>query len=139
MAEHELMSAKYLISEDDASSAGSPATIQKSRPAQSSRVKSAARASRWISIVAAVAVVGCVIAAVVPYLRAPSVRKATSPLDWLIRLCGVEPDKAVEKMLRERGEANKREWDEKFRQSPVFQIDPSKPIEWHFEPQTKFK
>jgi hypothetical protein len=139
MAEHDLMTAEYFKPDDEAPSTGGVATIQKSRPAQNSRVATAARASRWISVVAAVAVVACAAALVVPFLRTPSLRKATSPLDWLIRLCGVEPDKAVEKMLRDRGEANKREWDEKFRQSTTFQIDPSKPIDWHFEPQSNFK
>ena len=136
---HDLMTAKYFKSDDEAPSSGEAATIQNSRPAQSSRVATAARASKWISVVAAVAVVACAAALVVPFLRTPSLRKATSPLDWLIRLCGVEPDKVVEKWVRDRGEASKREWDEKYRQSPIYQIDPSKPIDWHFEPQSNFK
>jgi len=141
MAEHDLMTARYFKPDDESPSTGGAATIRESRPAQTSRMATAARASKWISVVAAVAFVACAIALAVPFLklRAPSLGKANSPVDWLIRLCGGEPDKAVEKWLRDRGEANKREWDEKYRQSPMYQVDPSKPIDWHFEPQANFK
>jgi hypothetical protein len=137
MAGHDLLTAKYLKPDDKAPSMG-VATATEASPPPATRVTGLASASRWISLVVIVAFIACGVGLAVPYVKAVSAGKAMSPIAWLNHL-RAQPGQAFEKMIRDRGEAVQREWADKNRQSPGFQIDPSKPMEWNFEPAANFK
>ena len=139
MAEYELMSAKYLQSvETDAATNAAPA-IEDAPLEKSSSAAAWARASRWVSMFAGTALVVCVMVVVVPYLTSASSGKRTSPIDWLIRLKGGTPDQTFEKWVRDSAQSSQHQWDEMYRNSPAFQIEPPKPIDWHFEPPQGFR
>jgi hypothetical protein len=138
MADRELLTAKYFKPDEGVPSTRDDLAIQESPPPQASPLAAWVRASRWISAIAGAAVVACVIVLVVPSLRSALSIKATSPIDWLIRLGGGRSDQIFEKAIRDRSEANQREWQESYRKS-TYQLDPTKPIEWRFEPPANFK
>jgi len=138
MAGNDLVSAMYLKPDDERPSMGVATATAASPPSRATRVAGLASASRWISLVVIVAFVACAVGLAVPYVKAVSTGKALSPIAWLNHL-RAQPGEAFEKMIRDRGDAVQREWAEKNRQSPGFQIDPGKPIEWNFEPAANFK
>ena len=138
MAEHELMSAKFLQSVETNSVTNAAPSIDDAPLQKTSSAAAWARASRWVSMFAGTALVVCLLVVVVLYLTSASSGKKTSPIDWLIRLKGGKPDQTFEKWVRDSAEANQREWQEMYRKSPAYQIDPSKSIDWHFEPQQGF-
>jgi hypothetical protein len=138
MADHELMSAKYLQHVETDSATNAAPAINDAPPLKVSSAAAWARASRWVSVFAGVALVSCILGLAVPYLTSASSGKKTSPIDWLIRLKGGKPDQTFEKWVRDSAEANQQEWQEMYRKSPAYQIDPSKSIDWHFEPQQGF-
>jgi hypothetical protein len=138
MAEHELISAKFLQSVESESATDATPAIDDAPQQRISSAAAWARASRWISMFAGSALVVCAMVVVVPYLTSASSGKRTSPIDWLIRLKGGKPDQTFEKWVRDSAESSQQEWQEMYRKSPAYQIDPSKPIDWHFEPPQGF-
>ncbi len=140
MAEQDLMTAKYFQSNDEASTSGAATTTDEAPRAQTTPIAACARASRWISAVAGVALMACLIGLAIPYLKSAASTKANSPVDWLVRtFTGRSSDQVVQQWLRDRGEANKQQWDEMYRKSPIYQFEQSKPIDWHFEPSANTK
>lgn len=134
MAEQELMSIKYLQPDGEASSPGDASAIDKSPSTSTSPVAAWARASRWISAVAGVALLAGLIGLAIPYVKKAASTKANSPVDWLVRtFTGRSSNQVVEQWIRDRDEANQRQWDEMYRNSPVYQLEQAKPIDWHFE------
>jgi hypothetical protein len=138
MAEHNLSTAKYFERAEEASQAGDSGNPDDAARKSAATVDAWARASRWISAVAGVAVVGCTMAIAIPYFTAASSGKPTSPFDWFLRFGGARSDQTFEKWVRDSTQANQRQWEEMYRNSPAYQFDPSKPIDWHFEPPKGF-
>ena len=141
MAEHELMSAKYLSPETDTSSTGGSTATEQAQKSPSKKTSPAAGwalASRWISALVGVALVACAVGLVFPRVKTASKEKPANSVDWLLRFATGRSDVSVEKYLRDQGEANRREWDEKYRESPISKIDPTKPIEWKFPTSANF-
>jgi hypothetical protein len=132
MAEHELASAKYLAQVDDSFAAAAAGSADAAQPASSS-VGTWARVSGWTSLIAAGAVIACAVAVAVPFITSVRSQKATSPIDWLLKLHGGPPDQSFEKWVRDSATANQHQWDEMYRKSPAYQFDPSK-MNWHFGP-----
>jgi hypothetical protein len=137
MAEHELMSAKYLTQADESLAAAATGSADTTQPATSS-VGAWARVSGWTSLIAAGAVIACAVAVAIPLITAVRSQKATSPIDWLIKLHGGQPDQTFEKFIRDSATANQHQWDEMYRKSPAYQLDPSK-MNWNFGPPKSFK
>jgi hypothetical protein len=137
MAEHELTSAKYLALVDESLAAAATGSADATQP-PSSPVGGSARVSGWTSLIAAGAVIACLVAVAIPYIIAARSQKATSPIDWLLRFGGARPDQTFEKWVRDSATANQHQWDEMYRKSPAYGVDPSK-MNWHFEPPKSFK
>jgi hypothetical protein len=138
MAEHDLMSAKYFKPDEMDSATDTAKAIEETPPQKTTSADAWARASRWVSVFAGAAVVACVMGLVVPYLTSATSGKKTSPIDWLIRLKGGKPDQTFEKWVRDSAETSQKEWQEMYRKSPAYQLDPEHQG-WHFEPPPSFK
>ena len=138
MAEHELITAKYFKPDDEASTPATSPAAQEPLPPRVSSLAAWSRATRWISIVAGVAIFACVIVIAIPPLRTAVSTKANSPVDWIVRLCGGRTDKMFENWMREHAESNQREWQERYKES-TFHFDPQKPIEFPLQSQANFK
>jgi hypothetical protein len=138
MAERDLISAKY-FKPDETDTAADVATAVAETPTQKTSSADAwARASRWVSVFAGAALVACVMGVAVPYLTSATSGKKTSPIDWLVRLKGGKPDQTFEKWVRDSADASQKEWQEMYRKSPAYQLDPEHQG-WHFEPPPSFK
>ncbi|HEV2970737.1 MAG TPA: hypothetical protein VGY55_12270 [Pirellulales bacterium] len=137
MAEHDLASAKYLAQAEDSLAAAETGSADTTQPPASS-VDIWARVAGWTSYIAAAAVIACLVAVAVPYITAARSQKATSPIDWLIKLHGGSPDQTFEKFIRDSATANEHQWDEMYRKSPAYGIDPSK-MNWNFGPVQRAK
>jgi len=134
MAAQDLLSAKYLTHVDDAVSTSIAGDPREPSPAHGSSSAGLARLTAWISVVAAVAVVACAVALVVPLVKTAAAKKANGPVDWIVQMTtGKRSDEIVGKWIRDRSAENQRYLDEQFKNSQPF--DTSKPVEWNFDPQ----
>ena len=125
MSTNELVSAKYLKSDSETTAASNVGEPIAASPV-TRQVSSCERATRWISIVASVAIFVAVVAFATPFITRAISTKANSPADWLIRMStGKSSDQVVGKWLRDRSELNQREIKDKFT-APTVQFDSSK-------------
>jgi hypothetical protein len=70
-------------------------------------------------------------------------KHSTHALDWLLWFGGAKDDQTFEKYLKDTAEKNQREWEEKLRDSPVYQFDADKidwkRAQWKIEPVPLYK
>jgi hypothetical protein len=122
----ELISAKYLKSENETPAAASLGA-QDSTPTVARQPSKCERLTRWISVVAGVAILAAAVVLAAPFISRATSIKANSPADWLTQMItGKRSDQIMEKWIRDRTELNQREIKEKFTSSPTVQFDPSK-------------
>jgi hypothetical protein len=137
MSANELISAKYLKPDDHEPSAVTNREPRQSAAPHGEHLAAISRASRWISVVAGMAILACAIAVAVPYLSAALSKKANSPVDWLIQVTtGKRSDQIVDKWIRDRTELNQQDVKKNFTSGPAFQTGPSQPINWNFGTST---
>src|SRR5262249_57737050 len=80
------------------------------------------RATTLVSIVVGAAAVACVLGLAIPYFSQLNSQKPTNVLDWWLRLGGAKPDQTFEKFLHDAAESNQQQWDDMYRNSPMYKF-----------------
>ena len=83
------------------------------------------RMTTLLSIFVGGAAVVCVLGLAIPYLSQLKKDKPTNVFDWWLRFGGAKTDQTFDKFLRDTAESNERQWDEMYRNSPVYNLDTS--------------
>jgi hypothetical protein len=128
----QLQSAEYFEDAEEAGDGefgGAQDSGQKRRP-----VDSWERTSWWISVVIAVTVTICVILVSVPYLSNLKSGAPTNPLDWWLRFGGAQSGQTFDKFLLDSAKKNKEDWEERYRQSPAYQLKDMQPFQMNMNP-----
>ncbi len=121
---HELTSAKYFEQAEQARLAAAATTLStESEQPSVLPTRSWERANSWISLVAGVAVLACVGVLAAPYVNALFSKKTPHPINMMLRFGGASSDQTFEKFLRDSAAANQREWEERYRDSPMYQFN----------------
>lgn len=124
MGQSELTTAKYFEqAEQERARASEGAAVAEfadpaPRPSPADRW---AGAYRWLSIGLAVAALACVLGLALPYLNVDGQRR--NPIDWLLWFGGARSDQTFEKYLTKSAAASQREWEDRYRESPVYQFN----------------
>ena len=74
----------------------------------------------WGSYAIGAAALVCVVALALPMLS-PS-GKRSNAIDWMLWLGGAKPDQTFEKFLLDTAATNQREWEDRYRESPAYQL-----------------
>jgi hypothetical protein len=128
MSGFELQTAKYLGStaepiESEEALEANPVAEKGSSPS------GLEKAAGWIGVGAAGMVVLCLVLIAIPKVTGIKLPKAASPLDWMLWFGGAESDQTFNKFLKDSAAKNQQEWDERYRQSPMYQFQGMKPID----------
>jgi hypothetical protein len=124
----ELKTAKYFESPEDELTATSGTTTDQSSSLRESSTASWERVTKWISLGAAGLVILCLVLVAVPYVTGIRLPKSASPMDWWLWFGGAKSDQTFEKFVRDTATKNPMDWDEKYRQSPMYQFKGIQPL-----------
>jgi hypothetical protein len=128
MSRFELQTAKYLGStaepiEREEALEANPVAEKGSSP---SRLE---KTAGWIGVGAAGLVVLCLALIAIPKVTGINLPKGASPVDWFLWFGGAEKDQTFNKYLKDSAAKNQQEWDERYRQSPMYKFQGMKPID----------
>jgi hypothetical protein len=138
-ATQDLSSAKYLAQAEEARAAALATELNdNSAQLPGTSATTLEQMTKWVSLVAGLALVVSIVVLAVPYLSALRSPKPSNPIDMMLRLGGAHSDQTFEKYLRESAAANQREWEERYRDSPAYQLD-SGQMNWNFDAAPLFK
>jgi hypothetical protein len=123
----ELKTAKYFETQDELGFEDPASMDDDGLPR--ARTASWEKAAAWIGVGAAGLVVVCLALIALPYVTGIKLPKAASPIDWWLWLGGAKSDQTFEKFVRDTATKNQNDWDEKYRQSPIYQFKGIQPID----------
>lgn len=138
MAEIPLKTAKYFESaeENEVGQTDAPMQPQSSRPGFETAAWE--RASKWISLVVGGAVAVCIVGILVTSLTGIHLPKSASPIDLWLWFGGAKSDQRFEKFVHNVGEGNQNEWEERYRQSPMYQFKDMPAFQFNQSPAFQF-
>jgi hypothetical protein len=147
MSESNLTTAEYLEHMHEAREAmTADGSIAASPPAPAAGACD--RVASRLSLVVGVALAVSVTVLAIGYLTAARdhvsarAKKSTHPIDWLLWFGGAKEDQTFEKFVKDNSAKSKQEWDEKYRNSPAYQVDPEQMDwrrgQWKFAPAPSF-
>lgn len=128
MSGFELQTAKYMGSTSEPIESEDAAEINSFQENRSptSRLE---KAAGWVGVGVAGLVVVCLALIAIPKLTGFKMPKAASPVDWFLWLGGAKSDQTFEKYLTDSAKKNQQEWEERYRQSPMYQFKGMGPID----------
>jgi len=135
VSESNLTTAAYYQERDEASDVAlafepmiAPPPVE---PSTSGLARTISLVSRMVSFTLVVAITFVAVRYITAARDSLSARskKSTHPIDWLLWFGGAKKDQTFEKYLRESAEKSQREWDEKYRESPAYQLR-QQPVDW---------
>jgi hypothetical protein len=118
----ELKTTKYFEVPQDDRDGGSGAATACSSESPPLRTASWEKAAAWIGVGAVGLVVLCLALIAVPMVTGIKLPKSVSPIDWWLWFGGAKSGQTFEKFVRDTATKNQQEWDEKYRQSPMYQF-----------------
>jgi len=125
----ELKTAKFFeAADEEGQQLGAHLSEADSNAATQSRTTSW-EAAAWIGVGAAGLVVICLALIAVPMLTGIKLPKSANVMDWWLWFGGAKSDQTFEKALRDSAAATQREWEEKYKQSPMYQFKGIQPID----------
>jgi hypothetical protein len=126
----ELKTAKYFETQNgENEQLGAHPPEADSTPATPLRAGTWEKAAAWVGVGVAGLVVVCLALIAVPMLTGIKMPKAASPIDWWLWLGGAKSDQTFEKFVRDTATKSRQDWDEKYRQSPMYQFQGIQPID----------
>ncbi len=138
--EHELTTAKYFQQAEAERQAAAAAEIaqlaSEESPVNAKPVWE--RLSTWTSVVAGGAVVTALAILVVPYVSSLSKNRPKNAIDMMLRLGGASKDQTFEQFIRDSYATQQLEWEERYKESPVYQFNTQNP-NWNFDSSSLFK
>jgi hypothetical protein len=126
----ELKTAKFFeAADEEGRQLGAHPSEAGSTPGSQSRTTSWETAAAWIGVGAAGLVVICLALIAVPMLTGIKLPKPANVMDWWLWFGGAKSDQTFDKALRDSAAATQREWEEKYKQSPMYQFKGIQPID----------
>ncbi|HTQ40062.1 MAG TPA: hypothetical protein VMJ32_13640 [Pirellulales bacterium] len=138
MSEIELKTAKYIEALDENQNSSIIPAIAQPGEYPHSAGASINRAIRWISLGIGGAAILCLVLLAVPWLKGIGLPKSANVMDWWLWLGGAKSDQTFEKALRDSAAKNQQEWEEKYKQSPMYQFKGIQPIDMNPMPGGQF-
>jgi len=137
MSESNLTTAVYYEQEQEARAAAEADASSVTRP----RVLPTSRwehATSRISLIIAGVLAVCLAVLGIACLSAArdktaQAKRATYPIDWLLRFGGAKPDQTFQRFIKDSTERNDREWEDRYRDSPAYKHR-SQPVPWQIHP-----
>ncbi|HEY2761097.1 MAG TPA: hypothetical protein VGI75_10145, partial [Pirellulales bacterium] len=96
------------------------------------------KAAAWIGVGAAGLAVLCLALIAAPYVTGVKLPKSASPVDWWLWIGGAKSDETFEKFVRDTATKNQIDWEEKYKQSPVYQFKGIQPMDLNRMPGMQF-
>jgi hypothetical protein len=134
VSDSNLVTAKYLAHTDEAGGATTAVESNAALPvAPPSSILP--RIMSRLSLVVGAAVLICITILAIGLVKSTRDRvsarakKATSPIDWMLWFGGAKEDQTFDKFIQDSAERSQREWDERYRESPVYKLGPNG-IDW---------
>ncbi len=131
MPDVELQSAKFFQQQNEPqveSGAGDSSDVSGLSEVAASKPVAWEKVAAWMGVGASGLVVVCLALIAVPMVTGIKLPKSASPIDWFLWFGGGKSDQTFEKFVKDTAKKNPLDWEEKYRQSPMYQFQGAQPI-----------